>query len=254
MDYRIWRGQKRYNKENVSAKYWYKYYFKNNRIIYRRNKKVESSLKNKSATFAYFTASTTTQGDDKKTVSGTTKALASATFTYGDTIEEPSEGLYPGYKWVKKLSVKGGGEADSDPIDLVLTIKRTDDTTENNFGSHIKWYLYKANSTSDSVTCTNEKQENTVGTEIQYSYSGSCDHSNATVPTTSKSPSGVASKYEYSGTLTDTTEHVALIEGITYNTEDDYYLVVEYVNDDSQDQNSEQGKTFTVELDVAPQA
>ncbi len=61
-------------------------------------------------------------------------------------------------------------------------------------------------------------------------------------------------KYEYSGILNNDEEHVALIENVGTGTNDVYYLVVEYENDTSKPQNDEQGKTFTVELDVAPQA
>ncbi len=110
------------------------------------------------------------------------------------------------------------------------------------FTNHIKYTLYKADSSADSsVTCTNNKNETPSDNLIQYYYSGECTPSNAT-------------KTEYEGTFEDGEDVTVLIENINKDTNDTYYLVVEYVNDSTQAQNDEQGKTFTVELDVAPQA
>lgn len=191
------------------------------------------------ATFAYFTASVTTTNDDNKTTTVKTKTLTSAVMDLGSQIS-PTEAVYPGYKALKTVTVKGGNEADAESVTGTLTL--TPSVTD--FGSHIKYSLYKvatASASTNGVTCTASNVTSTVdGTEIQKSDSMTCDVSKA----------GTA---VISGTFTGTTPVTQDIT-VTPSTDDTYYLVVEYENDETADQNAEQGKTFSVTMSFAPKA
>ena len=212
----------------------------------------------------YFTANLTANNneDTKKQVTGTAQTLPSITFDYGDTITPPSEGLYPGYKFLKKVTVKGscqnsGEECKS--VDLVLTLHAE---LNNSFTDHLKYAVYKATGTGlDAITCENSKSEaaDDASGAIKYSYNGNCSISSqvnkyGTSKFDTLKENGQIDEAEYTGIFKDDNDETIFIEDIDGSTNDTYYILVDYVNDTENDQNSEQGKTFKITLDAALQA
>ncbi len=191
------------------------------------------------ATFAYFTASVTTNNNENNTTTVKTQTLASAVMDMGSNVS-PQGTVYPGYKALKTVTVKGSGAPDAESVTGTLTL--TPSVTD--FGNHIKYSLYKvstANVATNGVTCTESNPQAVVdGSITKYSDAMTCDVTNA----------GTAVK---EGTFTGTTPVTTDII-ITPNTDDTYYLVIEYMNDENADQNSEQGKTFSVALSFVPKA
>lgn len=197
------------------------------------------------ATFAYFTASVSTQNDTNNTTTVKTKTLASAVMDLGSEISS-SENVYPGFKTYRTVTVTGSGTADAEPINtnIVLTPSVTD------FGSHIKWTLYKVATdsvTENTLTCEESNivrgtvtDEDVSGTIYSYYDAMTCDTTNA----------GTAVQ---NGTFSGTTP-VNIPVSVTSTTKDTYYLLVEYENDPNGEQDAEQGKTFTVTIGFVPQA
>ena len=185
------------------------------------------------ATFAYFTASVTTENKENNTTTVQTRTIASATMDFGSKVE--ASNVLPGYKTVKTVTVAGNGSAGD--VDVNATITLTPSVAD--FGNHIKYSIYKvATATApDASTICGESTPVTDGGQY---------YDSMTCTTTSL---GTAVK---SGTFGATAETLDVT--ISYNTADTYYVVVEYENDTTADQNSEQGKTFSVVMDFAAKA
>lgn len=196
------------------------------------------------ATFAYFTAqvnTTGTAGNEKVEVK--TYALTGVTMERGSKAK--SEGMYPGSKLAKDFTIKAECPTDSTTCEdvyttLTITVNnplKDGSTTDTVFGDHISWKLYKMASKTDEVTCDAGTTNNAGG---KYFVSGvTCTNTEA-------------DKLVAQGTATDTYDITAVgytdaAKGKT-QTDDKYYLVVEYVNDTEHDQNGEQGQSFDVTL------
>lgn len=179
------------------------------------------------ATFAYFTATVTTdKADGNNTTTVKTYALASAKMEMGSKVE--AAGVYPGYKAVKSVAIKGEcpeGNATCENVNAVITVTPT---IASEFGSDVTWKLYKSN--AEAVTCTSSPVTNGG----QYYDSGSC-----TIPE--------GATLVTSGSTSEVTEDVV----VTSTTNDTYYLVVDYANNESAAQNAAQGKSFSVAIDFA---
>lgn len=185
------------------------------------------------ATFAYFTATVNTKNEENSTTNIKTSTLVSASMDFGSLVT--SNNALPGYKALKTVTVKGAGNAGDQPVSANITL--TPNVT--GFGSHVKYSLYRI-ATKDiatkGVTCTESKP--VAGTKAYDEMT--CNTTNAGTPIAS-------------GTFNGTTP-VSTKVNVAYNDDDTYYLVVEYENEVSSDQNSEQGQTFSVAIDFAAQA
>ncbi len=210
------------------------------------------------ATFAYFTATFTPTNSQNNKVEAKAAVLPTVTFDYGDTVSAPAD-LYPGYIFLKKVSVTGtctGNNESCKNVDLVLTLKPDIDDA---FGSNIKYAVYKsAKSNTDAITCQNDVQtSNETDGSVKYSYNSQC-----TVGDNVYNGTKFADAVE-KGTITDTgftgtfktksqgsTEETILIEDVSGTTADTYYILIDYHNDDSSKQDDEQGKSFSVTLEA----
>jgi len=201
------------------------------------------------ATFAYFTASVQTTNESNNTTRVKTKALASAVMDMGSNVSPEGE-VYPGYKVLKTVKIAGSlpngvTATEAEPVNAV--IKLTPNVTD--FGSHIKYKLYKATTAAegqedDAVTCTEPTADNGTDSEGAKTYAQS-----VTCTATDEATLVANGEGTFNGTTPVTFDVV-----INYNTKDTYYLVVEYENDTTADQNSEQGKEFSVKISFEAKA
>jgi len=179
-------------------------------------------------TYAYFTARISTKNEENNTTTVRTEALASALMDLGTLVE--SNGALPGYKVIKTIQVMGEGELNARSITATITL--TPDVRD--FGTHVKYYLYEME-TSDAVDansiCT---PTNPTRTNNEYFDSMTCDTTNLGKEVTSGTFQG--------------TEVVNQDIVVTSTTNKTYYLLVEYENDENANQNSEQGKSFSVTI------
>lgn len=212
------------------------------------------------ATFAYFTATLTPSNQQNNKVEATATTLPTVNFDYGNAVTV-SEDIYPGYKFLKKVTVKGqcsNSQTSCKTVDLVLSL---DPNIPTEFGSDIKYAVYKAAaSNSDAITCSNTivSEEDGNGS-IKRSYNGKCTaKANVTEYKGENFDTAVSQgdiqETGYSGTFTDGEEVVILIEDVGADTNDSYYIVVDYANNPSSPQDTQQGKTFSITLDANLQA
>lgn len=187
------------------------------------------------ATFAYFTATIETQNEENSTTTIQTKTIATATMDYGKNVS--ASNVLPGYKVVKSVNITGKGTADDLPVNGTITL--TPSVTD--FGSHIKYTLYKVSGASAPDAGTICTASNQIVDGEKYYDSMTCD------PTSLGTP--VIAETAFTGT-TPVTQDVT----VTYNTNDTYYVLIEYENDTTADQNSERGKTFTVDINFTAKA
>jgi predicted ribosomally synthesized peptide with SipW-like signal peptide len=177
------------------------------------------------ATFAYFTATVNTTNDSNATTTVTTKVLASAVMDFGS--DASKTGVLPGYNGVKTLKITGACKDSTNGCqDVNTTITVTPDI-DSSFGSSVTWKLYKS---STAITCTS----NPVTTGGTYYDNGSC-----TIPE--------GATVVLSGSTAVMTKDVT----VTSTTNDSYYLVVSYANDENAAQDTQQGKTYSVTLGFA---
>jgi len=185
------------------------------------------------ATFAYFTATVNVKNEENNTTQIKTATMVSATMDLGSLVT--SSNALPGYKALKTVTVKGKGN----PGDQSVSAKITLTPNVEGFGNHIKYSLYKV-ATKDvatkAVTCT---ESNPIAGTKAYDEM-TCDTTKAGTPV-------------LNGTFTNTTPVETDII-VNYNDDDTYYLIVDYQNEADADQNSEQGKTFSVAIDFTPVA
>ena len=177
------------------------------------------------ATFAYFTATVTTENEGNNTTTVKTYALAQAKMDMGSLVE--GNGVYPGYKAVKEVTVTGScpeGQTACEDVNAVITVTPNIPTE---FGTDVTWKLYKS---ATEITCTNSPQ--TTGGQYY-------DNSSCTIPEAAEIV------IDNGSTAAKTLDVV-----VESTTNDNYYLVVEYANSDNYEaQNTQQGKSFTVALD-----
>lgn len=185
------------------------------------------------ATFAYFTATVNTKNEENSTTNIKTSTLVSAAMDFGSLVT--SNNALPGYKALKTVTVKGAGNAGDQPVSAIITL--TPNVT--GFNNHVKYSLYKVKTkdiSTKGVTCTESKP---VAGNKTYDEM-TCD--------TSRAGSAIAS-----GTFNGTTPVTTKVN-VAYNDDDTYYLVVEYENELNADQNSEQGKAFSVAINFTAEA
>lgn len=174
------------------------------------------------ATFAYFTATVTTENDANKTTTVKTYALASAKMNMGSVVT--SDGAYPGFKTVKSVTVTGSCPSGQTTCESVNAVIKVTPTIATEFGSDVTWKLYKS---AKAITCTS----NLVTDGGQYYDNATCTNLDGLSPV-------------ISGSTTSQSKQVT----VSSSTNDTYYLVVEYANSTSA-QNTQQGKSFSVAID-----
>lgn len=212
------------------------------------------------ATFAYFTAQVSTAENDNATTNVKTYTLATAEMDRGKDVS--SEGVYPGTTIVKPLVIKGAcaDEKGCQDINTVIEVSATIDPA---FGTDVTWKLYKGKTTNptgegataitNEITCT---PENITNGGKYYANPGCSVNGTAVDKITG---------YDaiISGSATTDTPVTTPVK-VSSETNDTYYLVVEYTNhmdtlDANNDiipgaQNEQQGKSFSVTVNYRPAA
>ena len=178
-------------------------------------------------TFAYFTANFTTSNKQNATSTVTTKTLVGTTVTLGASIK-PTEQVYPGFRAVQKIEVKGTETGDVDG-QVTLTVTPNIPTE---FGSDLEWTLYQSDATA--ITCDAPVTKTTAGA------TGGNQVYQETTCSDSVMTSAAKAIATSSDTTAKTTSTITVKKGETHN----FYLVVNFKNTTS-DQASLQGKTFT---------
>ncbi len=199
------------------------------------------------ATFAYFTATTATQGTPENKSSVETTKLANIKLTATETSKSTNT-VWPGTMNYVGVSVAASVEGENpDEKEYTVTydiVGKVSTEVEGTFNNQIKYRLYEVNEAisgsgvSDVVNC-----EKVVpvedGTTLQYSQT--CTE-NSKLEEGEKVAEGILNSGE------ETIEVKA--EDKTINTGETkyYYLVVEYTNNAGGPQNEDQGKKINIEL------
>lgn len=216
------------------------------------------------ASFAYFTASVNTVNPENATTTVKAKTLASATMDMGSAISLTNK--LPGYQAVKTISITGGGAADALPINTRLTLTPDlDYTTADSQTAYmpVKYTIYKTTTAAHNAAVEADTANHNG---VVYFTSNEVSETVPEVPAANEQPAVPGyTKYYDAGTLT-TGGLTALTTGtfngntpvtyditVSYNTADTYYVVIEYINNTSAEQNAEQGQTFTVTMSYAAQ-
>ena len=132
-----------------------------------------------------------------------------------------SDGAYPGHKVVKEVIVRGIGEENSLPANASIQI--TPDLGD--FAGDVTWKLYKS---EEAITCSSTVHEDGE----QYYEEATCNI-----------PSSASLVLEGSSD----SDYISIV--VNPNTETKYYLVVEYANEENQ--NDQIGKSFSVDIGLS---
>jgi len=195
------------------------------------------------ATFAYFTATATTEGNAAGNTDVKAAKLANVKLNVA-TIAGSNNVVYPGTKNYVGASAKAavdtveGAEAGEYNVTYTVTGKVT---LGEAFAFPVNYSLYKvsaAAAVSDPVTCENVATT-TNGTAVQYTQN--CTVA-AGLGTAVQTGSLAAGETEKTITLADQ------VIATDATTTDYYYLVVEYPNDTTQAQDADQGKSVKAEI------
>ena len=184
-------------------------------------------------TFAYFTANFTTSNAGNATSTVKTKTLVGTTVTLGDPIK-PAEQIYPGFRGVQKIEVKG---TDTGDVDGQLTLTVTP-TIPTEFGEDLEWTLYQSDATA--ITCGTPVTKTTTGA------TGGNQVYQETTCSDSVMTSAAKAIATSSDTTAKTTATITVKKGETHN----FYLVVNFKNTTS-NQASLQGKEFSFKVEAA---
>lgn len=181
------------------------------------------------ATFAYFTASVNTNEGNGGTGTTTVKSktTATASMDLGSDVS-PTDGVLPGYKVVKPITIKGGTDADATSVKTQITLTPNIPTA---FGTDIKYAIYEQEVTCEAPT------ETTDDTGTQHFMTTACTDTDKTA----------VSNGTFNGT-TVVTHDVT----VTPNFNKTYYIVIEYENKDTvqnpSGEDNQAGQTFSVQV------
>lgn len=177
--------------------------------------------------YAFFSANITTINEENNQTKVIAKALVDVTMEYGGIIE--SNGALPGYKVVKTIHVVGSGPADAEAVTINLTL--TPNVIE--FKDHVKYSIYAVENSNIGIEEICEGANQVVESGKYYD-DMQCDVS-------------ALGEVIKSGIFVD---KKVIRESVTveYDTDRTYYILIEYLNDEEKEQNSEQGRSFTVNL------
>ena len=204
------------------------------------------------ATFAYFTATSSSQGDTA-TSDVTTAQIASLNVT--STASEKSYLEYPGGIAVLGAGVKIDKEAVSagstSTVDYDVTLSYT-----NNTSTDLTYSIYRKEATGEDSLALAAMD---AGCRLQVTPSAGADQYAYTCTGSKDSLAAAFGDAGATGTLTKNTSEEQTItvddETFTYNSEDAvnasyyYYVIIEYPN--KGEQNADMGKDITISLDVS---
>lgn len=191
------------------------------------------------ATFAYFTATTSTTGDGASTGEVDTAEVASVKLTKAETGKSTTT-IYPGTTNYAGMSITASKEgSDAAEYDITYTLSGTVTLSEAFTKGAVSYKVYRTTTPVETpVTCT-DPTATPSATGTQYSQECTVDNTMTT------SGTEVAS-----GTVDGTTASISISEqelSTSGNTQYYYYLVVSYEKK-NEDQNDDQGKTITASL------
>lgn len=196
------------------------------------------------ATFAYFTATSSSDGAGSSTGAVNTATVATVKLTTADAGKSTNT-VYPGtmnyaaMSVVASKSVTGTATDDTD-YDVTYTVNGQVQVSAEFTAGTVSWTLYRTTQNiSDAVSCDPVTQKDTsTGTQ----YSQTCDIDALT---------GASAESVGNGTVTGAGPATVSVTDQTLSTDGAttyyYYLVVSYPNQES-DQNADQNKTITAEL------
>ena len=169
--------------------------------------------------YSYYLANISTSNEENKNSNITTTTITKVVMDMQGKVS--SNGAYPGHKMVKEVVVRGIGESNSIPANA--SIKITPDLGD--FSEDVTWKLYKSDS---AITCSS-----TLHKEGNIYEESTCN-----IPS--------SATLELEGTFG--TEYKNIV--VSPNTETKYYLVVEYLNKTDDDQSSQMGKSFSIDIGI----
>ncbi len=177
--------------------------------------------------YAYFTVNITEENKENKETNVATASFVDVTMDYGSKIE--ASGVLPGHKEIKTVHVTGTGEESSIPVTIAVTLT----PYVENFKNHVRYTIYEVENSSIKLEdiCENTNNVNDIG---KYYDDMECD-------TTSL---GNAIK---TGIFEDEVVESMNVD-VKYNTDKTIYVLVEYINDEFNPQDEEQGKSFTINI------
>lgn len=190
------------------------------------------------ATFAYFTATASTTGDQSSTGKINTAEVGSVGINQVE-LGKSTNSIYPGTKNYVGISLQATKQ-DTD-ADFTLTYNVTGKVELTTAFAHdVTWKLYKVDAAESTPVTCDEVTATPAATGTQYSQT-------CTVGTslTSAVAEGTIAAGETSDDVEYTAQTIDTDGGTAY-----YYLVVEYPNK-SEDQNADQGKDITATLNKA---
>lgn len=191
------------------------------------------------ATFAYFTATASSDGDDASTGAVNTATVASVKLTKAETGKSTTT-IYPGTSNYAGMSITASKEgSDAAEYDITYTLSGNVTLSEAFTKGAVTYKVYRTTSpVSAPVTCT-DPTSTPSATGAQYSQECTLDNTMTT------SGTEVAS-----GTVDGTTASISITDqelSTSGNTQYYYYLVVSYEKK-NEDQNEDQNKTITASL------
>ena len=168
--------------------------------------------------YSYYLANISTSNEENKTTDISTLGITSVVMDMQGKVS--SDGAYPGHKMVKEVVVRGIGSEDATPANASIQI--TPDLGD--FSDDVTWKLYKSDS---AITCSSV--EHTDGRE--YYEEATCN-----IPSSASLVLEGSSDSDYLNIV------------VSPNTETKYYLVIEYLNKTDEDQSSQMGKSFSIDI------
>ena len=170
--------------------------------------------------YSYYLASIRTSNEENKSTDISTLGITSVVMDMQGKIS--SNGAYPGHKMVKEVVVRGIGAENAKPANASIRI-----TPElGDFSEDVTWKLYKS---EEAITCSSV--EHTDGREYY-------DESTCNIPASASLVLEGSSVTKYKNIV------------VSPNTETKYYLVVEYLNKENEDQSSQMGKSFSIDIGI----
>ena len=224
------------------------------------------------ATFAYFTAQVTTDNQNNNQTTVETAALVNASMNMGDKIEVAN--ALPGFQTFKTIDIKGSCKFDDatkcTDVNTVITLTAGEDITSfvptgvTDGTSHVKYTLYKKDNNSTSankdakINCTNINDDGShKNTNMSENITQTGEDGTTQVPSniTKYWDAGVCTPEVgltevKTGYFIDNTPITELVT-VKASTNDTYYLLIEYINDETAAQDEEQGKKFTINIDFS---
>ena len=170
--------------------------------------------------YSYYLANISTSNEENKNSNITTTTITNVVMDMQGKVS--SNGAYPGHVSVKEVVVRGIGESNSIPANA--SIKITPDLGV--FGNDVRWYLFKSDT---PITCSSTVHKDGG----QFYEDATCD-----IPESASLVLEGSFETKYKNIV------------VNPNTETKYYLVVGYENKENEDQSSQMGKSFSIDIGI----